>query len=234
MVTDRGREATVNAKTAWPVTESASVRHARTTRATWWAGMLASLAVHILVFILWRGSVPFSPGEQPGLRSPSPTPGGGAMQATNARLPASRTIPPPPEPVVAVDAPEIEITALEVSLPGPDLNPVGPGAPFPGLDGGIGRGDGGDGTGEDDFVSPMPRSVLPYWDPPSSVRGLEVTVRIHVDALGHPTGEVQLDPPTPDRRFNREIEKRVRQMEYRPALRNGNPVPGWAEITFIF
>jgi TonB family protein len=160
--------------------------------------------------------------------------GGGALQATNAVLPATREIPPPPKPVVAIEIPRLEIRDMQASMPGPDLTPAVQIASFPGIGGGAGEGDGGDGAGSEDFVSPMPRSILPHWDPPKSVRGLEVTVRIHVDAFGKPTGEVYLDPPTPDRRFNREIEERVRRMEYRPASRNGSPVAGWAEITFIF
>jgi len=152
----------------------------------------------------------------------------------NAVLSATREIPPPPKPVVAIETPQVEIRDIQASMPGPDLTPAVQVASFPGIGGGTGDGDGGEGSGSEDFVAPIPRSVLPYWDPPRSVRGLEVTVRIHVDAFGKPTGEVQLDPPTPDRRFNREIEDRVRRMEYRPGSRNGSPVAGWAEITFIF
>ena len=74
---------------------------------------------------------------------------------------------------------------------------------------------------------------MPHWDPPGSVRGMEVTVRVFVDATGRP-GLVELDPPTPDEGFNRDIMRQVRAWEYRPALRDGTPVDGWAEITFIF
>ena len=63
---------------------------------------------------------------------------------------------------------------------------------------------------------------------------MEVTVRVFVDAEGHPTGMVELDPPTPDDRFNRTIMEQVKNWEYQPARRDGSPVEGWAEITFIF
>jgi TonB family protein len=212
----------------------ASERHAREDRSAWWAGMIASLLFHVLLFALWRGDLPVRPEQTQGARPPSLAGGGGAMQAVNAALPAVREIPPPPRPVVAIETPEIEVRDVRASLPGPDLMPAAQIASFPGVGGGTGEGDGGEGDGAEDFVSPMPRSILPHWDPPSSVRGMEVTVRIHVDATGKPTGEVQLDPPTPDRGFNREIEDRVRRMDYRPASRNGSPVAGWAEITFIF
>lgn len=196
--------------------------------------MAVSAILHLLVFVLWRGAISLPLNETPGSRSPDPAPGGGALQAMNVRLPSAVKIPPPPEPVVAIEAPEIEVRNIEVSLPGPDVTLVAQVAPFPGIVGGEGEGEGGEGFAEDDFISPMPRSIVPHWNPPSSVRGMEVTVRVHVDAHGHPTGEVTLDPPTPDRKFNREIEDRMRRMEYRPASRNGRPVAGWAEITFIF
>ena len=212
----------------------ASERHAREDRVAWWSGMAVSLLFHILVFVLWRGAVPFTPEQVEGARPATPVGGGGALQATNAVLPAVREIPPPPRPVMAIENPVVEIVEVQASIPGPDLTPAVQVASLPGIGGGAGEGDGGEGTGSEDFVAPVPRSILPHWDPPSSVRGLEVTVRVHVDASGKPTGEVQLDPPTPDRRFNREIEDRVRRMEYRPASRNGQPVEGWAEITFIF
>ncbi|MDH3732108.1 MAG: TonB family protein [Gemmatimonadota bacterium] len=211
-----------------------SVRHAREARAAWWAGLAASLVVHVLIFVLWRGQIPFPIEQVEGARAATPVGGGGALQAMHASLPAVREIPPPARPVLAIETPDVEIRDVEVSLPGPDLAPAGPIGNLPGIGGGSGEGDGGDGSGEEDYVSPMPRSILPHWDPPNSVRGMEVTVRIHVDASGRPTGEVVLDPPTPDRGFNREIEERVRRMEYRPASRNGQPVDGWAEITFIF
>lgn len=196
--------------------------------------MAASLALHLLAFLLWRGASPLPAIDLPG-HSTDAAPGGGGLQAVTARLPEVREIPPPLRPVLAIDVPDVEITTVSTAISGPALSPA-PAAPLPGVGGGAGKGDGdgGSGDGESDYVSPVPRSVLPHWDPPGSVRGMEVTVRVLVDERGHPTGEVVLEPPTPDRRFNREIEERVRRMEYRPALRGGRPVAGWAEITFIF
>ena len=92
----------------------------------------------------------------------------------------------------------------------------------------------GDGGGGDRFTAPGPRSLVPAGDAPREVKGLRVTVRVYVDATGEPTGDVELEPPTPNRRFNDILKRKVREMRYHPARRNGNPVPGWAEITFIF
>jgi len=227
------RESPVKAYRERPRSETASQRHARETRAAWWAGLSVSALLHLLVLVLWRGAIPLAPAEPALPANPDRAGGGGAMRAIAARLPASIEVPPPPRPVAAIEAPDIEVDDLEVSVSGLDLIPAA-GVALPGIGGGVGEGEGGEGSGEDDFRAPMPRSVLPRWDPPSSVRGLEVTVRIHVDERGEPTGEVYLDPPTPDRKFNREIRESVRRMAYRPALRNGTPVAAWAEITFIF
>jgi len=214
--------------------EAASVRHARRHRVAWRVGMLVSVALHALAFLLWRGAAPVPVDPAPDRSVAAPAAGGGALRALAVRVPATREIPPPPRPVLAVEVPEVEVRDFEAPMTGPVLAPVSQVALVPGREGGARGGPGGSGGGEDAFVPPMPRSVIPHWDPPESVRGLEVTVRVHVDADGRPTGDVELVPPTPDRGFNREIIDRVHDMEYHPASRNGRPVPGWAEITFIF
>lgn len=210
------------------------MRHARRHRVVWRVAMLASVALHALAFLLWRGAAPVPLALASGDPRAIPAAGGGGVRAVAVRMPATREIPPPPRPALAVDAPEVEVREFEAPISGPVLAPVSQVALVPGRDGGTGSGPGGTGGGDDAFVPPMPRSVIPHWDPPESVRGLEVTVRVHVGPDGRPTGDVELVPPTPDRRFNREIIDRVNDMEYRPASRNGRPVPGWAEITFIF
>lgn len=213
----------------------ASIRHARRHRVAWRVGMLASVLIHVLVVVLWRTTPIPAPSAAAGRDPARPVPGGGgALAAVAIRVPTVTEIPPPPRPVLAVDMPQVEVREFAAPVAGPVVAPVSEVALVPGI-GGIGGGEGGgSGTGEDGFVPPVPRSVIPHWDPPESVRGLEVTVRVYVDANGRPTGEVELDPPTPDRGFNREIIERVHHMEYRPASRNGRPVSGWAEITFIF
>lgn len=210
-----------------------SVRHARDDRAAWWGGLLASALLHALVFLIWVGEAPGLEAGAPGARTPTLAAGGGGMRSVNVAPPSRREIPPPPRPILAVEVPEVEIREAEVSLIGNDLVPVGAPAPLPGLGGGPGRGDGGSGGDGDGYSAPVPRSVVPHWDPPSSVRGMEVTVRVFVDPTGRPS-LVELDPPTPDDGFNREIMNQVRRWEYRPAQRQGVAVEGWAEITFIF
>ncbi|MCG8467318.1 MAG: energy transducer TonB [Gemmatimonadetes bacterium] len=213
-----------------------SIRHARADRTAWWGGLLASAILHALLFVLWVGEAPAIEEAAAGARQPRVRAGGGALQATRVSIPERAEIPPPPEPILSVEVPQVDRTVepVQVALEGAELLPAGRPAPLPGIGGGPVRGrGGGDGEGEG-YLSPVPRSVIPQWDPPSSVRGMEVTVRVFVDAAGQPTGIVELDPPTPDAGFNREIMKQVREWEYQPARRNGSPVEGWAEITFIF
>jgi TonB family protein len=159
------------------------------------------------------------------------------MHAVRLPLTTRIEIPPPPAPRLTIDAPVVEYDQPPVILQGLTLDPAANAGGMPGLDTGLlGPGEGeGSGAGlGGDYRSPIPRSIVPHWDPPEAVRGMEVTVRVFVDEWGSPTGEVELDPPTPHRGFNREIVERVRRMEYRPARRNGSPVAGWAVITFVF
>ncbi len=195
--------------------------------------MLASALLHAFLLFAWVRPAPeFERAARPGVDPDLPA-GGGGLRALRVSMPRRIEIPPPPRPVLAVDMPEIQVRETEIEVAS-ELLPVGAPAPSPGRGVGIGAGDEGAGGGEGDgYVSPVPRSVVPHWDPPSAVRGMEVTVRVFVDATGRP-GLVELDPPTPDEDFNRDIMRQVRAWEYRPALRHGTPVDGWAEITFIF
>lgn len=94
---------------------------------------------------------------------------------------------------------------------------------------------GGEGSGGGEAASPgVPRTLMPQWSPPESVRGLRVTVRVEVDADGRPTGRVELVPPTPSEAFNRTLRQRMTDVRYLPLRRGGEAVKGWAEITFVF
>lgn len=209
-----------------------SARARRRGRAAWWGGMLVSALLHALILFGPAGRTPnlarpATPGANPELRE-----GGGGLRSLRISPPRRVEIPPPPRPVLDVNTPEIELREAvpEISA---DLLPVGIPSPAAGRGAGPGEGDGEGGGSGVSYVSPVPRSVVPHWDPPDSVRGMEVTVRIFVDAAGRPS-LVELVPPTPDEDFNRDIVRQVRAWEYRPAQRDGAAVDGWAEITFIF
>lgn len=205
-------------------------------------GLVLSVGLHASIFFLWRRDLPPLPTTvAAGLRTGDAlaAEGGGVMQAI-AVAPARRIeIPPPPEKVSDLDAPEVEISQpddsrlmartadLGASFAGPRSGP--------GLPGATGRGDGGgDAEGRYRVTAPEPRSIIPEWDPPGDVRGMQVMVRVLVDPYGRPTGDVELRPRTPDAGFNRRLIEKVLQMDYRPARRHGRPITAWAEMTFVF
>jgi hypothetical protein len=207
-------------------------------------GLLVSVGLHAAVFLLWRSDLQPLPGTvAAGLRSGDAfAAAAGVMEAIALMPPREILIPPPPEPVPDLDAPEVrteipqerELTASFADLTG--------GATFigervgPGLPDASGRGDGGVETeGRFRLTAPEPRSIIPEWDPPGEVKGMQVMVRVLVDRFGEPTGEVELRPRTPNARFNRRLIEKVLQMDYRPARdRLGSPVSAWAEMTFVF
>lgn len=203
-------------------------------RALAW-GFLASLVLHAAVFLLWRG-LPAAdvPGGPAASSRAEPRPVEGALRAVGLATPVAREeIRPPPAPVLDPLAPSVE---WEDASESPSLGPVSLERPTDGAPGGGGAEDGrgadrGPGSGTH---GPVPRSILPQWDPPPDVRGMRVTVHVHVDSKGRPSGDVRLDPPTPDSAFNRRLLEKVRRMEYEPARRDGEPIAGWAQITFVF
>lgn len=198
--------------------------------------LAASVLLHVAAFLAVRGvALPLPFDARAGDRARALPPAPGTLVDIRVTVVRER-ISPPPRPQLAVDAPRAVRAAPRpapsaVAVRSAALRPVGLGtAGLPeGTTGGAGEGGGTEGV-----VPPVPRSVFPEWDPPAAVRGMEVTVRVRVDAEGRPTGEVRLLPPTPDRSFNRRLLEKARRMEYHPARRGGVPVPGWAEITFVF
>ena len=84
------------------------------------------------------------------------------------------------------------------------------------------------------YVPARARSILRAWQPPVRMLGREVLVRVRIDADGNPTGPVELLPGTLDRATRQELIYRSRHLTYWPALRNGEPVEAWAEISYAF
>jgi TonB family protein len=213
------------------------VERARRDRVVLGWSILISVALHAAVFLLSgrvmvdaRSGAAVRKDQVPGWRA------GGAMEAVQVAAPSRIEVPPPPKPTIEPDTPILDV--IEPAAVWPAVAEAA--APWPGLGAGdaSGVGDGSEtglsGGGGPVVTAPVPRSIVPQWDPPDEVRGMRVTVRVHVDAAGYPTGDVELVPPTPNRRFNRQLADKVRRMAYHPARLDGAPVAGWAEITFVF
>jgi len=212
-------------------------------RALLW-GLLLSAGFHVAVLLAWRAELsPYATTVAAGPRAgdPSAAAGGGVMQAVRFAPPREIVVPPPPTAVPELVMPDVAVQlrqVRQVSIRTVDLRGslAGSGsARGPGLEAAGGRGDGGaDPEGYHRLTAPEVRSIYPEWDPPESVRGMEVTVRVLVAWWGEPL-DVELRPPTPDSRFNKRLARNALRMDYEPAHdRLGRPVTAWAEFTQIF
>ena len=189
--------------------------------------LLISAVLHAAAFFAWRSD---PSGARAGPAEASEAVRiltfGGALQAVSFSLARPFEIPAPPEPADLTDDPLIDLPEIGGALT-PTLGTPGPRS----ADASGGPRLGGTGART---TSPVPRSLIPEWNPPDEVRGTRVTARVRVDIDGNPVGEVQLLPPTSNREFNRALVEKVLEMEYIPAQRDGRPVEAWAEITFVF
>lgn len=216
-----------------PIRLSRSHPEARRYRRAVVVGLVLSVVLHVALTLAWRGAP--GPGVS-GSRAEAPRPERsepwrtGAVEAVALETaePAA-DVPSPPEPVPEVE-PDVSAPRVTESaeLAAADLAPRSPAAPGGGGEAAEATAGGGSGR------PPVPRSVLPEWDPPEEVRGTEVMVRVHVDSTGRPTGPVELRPPVSDADFDRRLREKVRAMEFAPAREGGRAVAGWAELTFVF
>lgn len=198
-------------------------------------GLLASVAAHAAAFAVVGGaSVP--PEESRSAAEPTATEPDRwvrsrkalrAVRVEEAAEAAPVEVPPPPEEVrpepAEVDQPS---TASEAVLAASGLEARGFRPPS----------HGSAGSERGAAVSPpVPRSVLPEWDPPDRLRGTTVTIRVRVDTAGRPVGPVRLRPETPSADFNRRLAEKVLGMRFSPARSSGGrAVEAWAELTFSF
>lgn len=190
-------------------------------------GLLVSVLLHVALALAWRAPVLAPPGSSADARSPEPRPRADrALRALTLRVEERTEIPRPPAPLQPAAEPEVHLPrTAESTLPAGELEP---------RQSRPGRAGGGD-EGHPRVRPPVPRSVLPEWDAPESVRGSSVTVRVHVDSAGSPTGPVELVPPTSSEDFNRRLVRKVREMRFSPARDpRGRAVAAWAELTFTF
>lgn len=193
------------------------------------SAVLGSVLFHLLVFALWPAvTIP-----APALRAPEDAPP--LMHVIRVREPEPAEPDPAPEPaaarpVPAPGAPAVTLADAVRLAPGLDLAPAVQRAlreprrpPMPG----VRR------TSADVVVHPVALSILTNWRPAVPARGVETTVRVHTDAAGRATGLVELVPQTPSHRLDAEIAARVLELEFQPAVRGGQPVAAWAEITLV-
>lgn len=205
-------------------------------------GLVLSVGLHLAAVLALPAPAAPGPGSETADRrgEPGRAARGTRLLSVRSRRPVSVPSPPPPirepEADVAVRLPETEVDPPSLSRPRPARSRADGAGTAAGEPTGrpVAAGDGGGAPAGDGFMPPAPRSVAPEWDPPGEVRGQRVTLRIHVDARGRPTGPVELHPPTSDASFNRRLIRKARRLRFRPARRGGRPVAAWAELTFVF
>ncbi len=210
-------------------------------RKVWRVALLLSLLFHLAVLLFFR-----SPPERltpyaaagPAAGNALAAAGGGGLRAVVLRPPVEITIPPRPETptiepleVELLEEPVLSLAEIELRDPGEGLR-EGPetGA---GLPGGEGRGDAGNAmSGLRRLIPPTPRGVImaPLERPPS-VRGREVTVWVFITEAGA-VDSVRLQPPTPDREYNRSLIREARDWVFEPAERAGRAVATWYSYTW--
>lgn len=213
-----------------------------------WAGLGASLLLHLLVLLFFAGeSVPASPFAAAGERRGSDrAAAGGGMEAVELAPPRSELpVPPPPVPVPAavtetVEPPEPEVMMEDIPAIALAQGLAAPGEPGPVIGPGLRNGDGeGDGGTEEEglfrVVPPRPRGlILPPGDRPRAVRGQEVEVWVFVTAGGRVVPDsTRLRPPTGDRRFDRRLRDHASGWVFEAARRDGRAVPEWFRYTIV-
>lgn len=231
----------------------------RWSRALRW-GMLAALAVHLLVLLLSRTTklLPPSPfsaaGPQAGdVRAAAGGGSGLTMVEVRERRAQPEEVEPEPIPVpaeVVVEPDPPRPTPAREAAPTPAATPTqrGTGAPGaggesgeradagPGTATGTGRGGGGtEEEGRSGVVPPTPRGmILPPSDRPRSARGQEITVWVFVSDRGRVISDsTRLEPPTSDARYNKRLMRSAAEWVFEPARRDGRPVGAWYPFQII-
>jgi hypothetical protein len=217
--------------------EGSSIRGRRAReRRVWRAGLALSLLAHLVLALLWRGTVlPESTSSAAGPQRGDPRAAAGAMQALNLRVAEPVRVVRPPVPVSV----EVAVEPIEFDE-SPQIDPAdllgdAPGlAEAPGVEMGTGGGNQGDSAeGADDLLPPSPRGMI---IPPTNrdLRGTEVQVWVFVNAAGRVVADsTRLEPPTANRDFNQRLVREAADWVFRPATRAGAPVAAWFPYRII-
>lgn len=232
----------------------------RRDRRTWRGALVASIVLHVLLFLIFRSEIliPPSPFAAAGPRSgDARAAAGGGSQIIALTIQQEQVQPEPeisePVPVpVPTPVPEPEIRPVVEEPPRPQVQAVtrlatsregtagaGEGRgerTGEGIESGTGRGDGGTAeAGLFRVVPPSPRGlILPPSDRPGAVRGKEIDVWVFVTARGAVVPDsTRLAPASGDRRFDDRLKKQASEWVFEPARRGGQPIAEWFRYTLI-
>lgn len=218
--------------------------------------LAGSAVIHalIVVALMWRAG---SPGDYVDVIGGLGPAGGGGSEVRYVELFPPASAPPTAPVVTARPATAFVLPTPKVStrpkdtpvfaLP-TDATPVVL-APRPGQDAGSRRGSGqgtgvgsGVGSGEGPGTGggaggiatpPEPRQIVLPPDAPSSMKGLEYTVRLWIDTRGRVTN-VEVNPPIDDAGYRKKFRERMYQLLFYPARdASGQPVNARYVITVM-
>jgi hypothetical protein len=202
--------------------------------------LVASVAVHILLFLIFagRGAPSIFSAAGPRAGDDRAAAAGGGMQVVQLLPPTPFEIIRPPEPVPAPDVtidmvdfvPETDrVSAAELADRLGQGDREGP-EEGEGIEGGEGEGDGGTSdSGRFRLLGPRPRGlILPPSDRPGKVRGKTVQISVFVSEGGRVVADsTRISPPTGDRGFDRRLIDDAAEWVFEPARRGGEVVAGW-------
>ena len=200
----------------------------RRERKTLGIALLVSLVFHLSVFAIGgRREIPTLSAEASARKAKLLVARGG-VEAIRVSQPPPVPLVPPALPVpTALDIEPIELAQepdFDLAALLGDLGPPGP--PGPDL-GDHGTGDGG----ESDIVRPRFRGMIMPYDY-KALRGVTVEVWVFVNAAGGVVADsTRLDPPTRDRKVNRQLISEASEWSFHPATRAGVPVAAWFKYT---
>jgi hypothetical protein len=199
-------------------------RHRRE-RKIWRNGIAMSVAVHFLVFFIWKiTAIPVSPYMTSGPEQSDRTIDKSSLRALSIWVAPNLPIAPSPIPIPSqIDVQEVKLAQIidrdPVSVlgewPGPDK--------LPGLSDGLGMPH----QGVSGWMPATPRDIII----PSNKRdlsGREIQVWVFIDESGGVIPDsTYISPATEDIDFNRRLIRQAAEWLFRPATRDGNPVVSW-------
>ena len=199
-------------------------RHRRERR-IWRNGIAMSVAVHFLVFFIWKiTAVPVSPYMASGPAQSARTIDASSLRALSIWVPPNLPIAPSPIPIPSqIDIQEVELAQII------ERGPVSVLGEWPSLDKLLGLSDGlgMPHQGASGWMPATPRDIII----PSNkrdLRGTEIQVWVFIDESGGVIPDsTYIDPVTEDTDFNRRLIRQAAEWLFRPGTRDGKPVASW-------
>jgi hypothetical protein len=207
---------------------------------------------HVAVLVWFRSdlAIPPSPFSAAGPRAgDAKAAAGGGTEIVALRVSQPQVEPtqpviqavPVPEPVPEIEVVETKPKVVAVTNPinVQAVTGLGQGrgsAAGTGIEGGTGRGDGGNAEeGLFRVVPPSPRGlILPPSDRPGKLRGREVDVWVFVNARGQVVADsTRVNPPTGDGKFDEKLRKQAAEWVFDPARRSGKAIAEWFRYTIV-